>query len=129
MTYKISKTGKIQKEYIGVILRILSIIIAFGMGQLLRNFANEVNTTYNGTNFYITLVVSILIIAILVAINVKKFNIETLRIKIVMALVYVISIVYAGYGYLFNKSMILGIMASAIYLVDLFITNKEKNKI
>lgn len=129
MTYKISKTGKIQKEYIGVILRILSIIIAFGMGQLLRHFANEVNTTYNGTNFYITLVVSILIIAILVAINVKKFNIETLRIKIVMALVYVISIVYAGYGYLFNKSMILGIMASAIYLVDLFITNKEKNKI
>lgn len=129
MTYKISKTGKIQKEYIGVILRILSIIIAFGMGQLLRHFANEVNTTYNGTNFYITLVVSILIIAILVAINVKKFNIETLRIKIVMALVYVIIIVYAGYGYLFNKSMILGIMASAIYLVDLFITNKEKNKI
>ena len=46
-----------------------------------------------------------------------------------MALVYGISIVYAGYGYLFNKSMILGIMASAIYLVDLFITNKEKNKI
>ncbi len=129
MTYKISKTGKIRKEYIGVILRILSIIIALGMGQLLKHLANETNTTYNGINLYITLVVSILIIAILVAINVKKFNIETLWIKIVMALVYGISIVYAGYGYLFNKSMILGIMASAIYLVDLFITNKEKNKI
>ncbi len=129
MTYKISKTGKIRKEYIGVILRILSIIIAFGMGQLLKHLANETNTTYNGINLYITLVVSILIIAILVAINVKKFNIETLWIKIVMALVYGISIVYAGYGYLFNKSMILVIMASAIYLVDLFITNKEKNKI
>ena len=129
MTYKISKTGKIRKEYIGVILRILSIIIAFGMGQLLKHLANETNTTYNGINLYITLVVSILIIAILVAINVKKFNIEALWIKIVMALVYGISIVYAGYGYLFNKSMILGIMASAIYLVDLFITSKEKNKI
>ena len=99
------------------------------MGQLLKHLANETNTTYNGINLYITLVVSILIIAILVAINVKKFNIEALWIKIVMALVYGISIVYAGYGYLFNKSMILGIMASAIYLVDLFITNKEKNKI
>ena len=126
MTYKISKTGKIRKEYIGVILRILSIIIALGMGQLLKHFANQASTTYNGTNFYITLVVSILIIAILVEINVKKFNIEILWIKAAMALVCGISIVYAGYGYFFNKNMIFSIMASAIYVVDVFITNKEK---
>lgn len=119
---------KRNKEYFFIAFRIFVILIAIGVGQVLKGLADVVNTTYDGTNYYVTFIISIIVIAILVVINVKRMNIKTTSIKIIMASICAAGIIYTISEFLYNRNMILGMITSVIFFADVFINEKTRNE-
>lgn len=118
---------KRNREYFYIAFRVLVILIAIGAGQVLKGLADVMNTTYDGTNYYRAFIISIIIISALIVISIKRMNIKKISIRIIGALIFAISIIYTISKFYYNKNMILGIMISVVFLIELLINEKVDN--
>ena len=117
-----------MKEYIKTIIAIISLIIADLTNNVIGKFIKVANSTYNP--FWFSVIGSIVVIAIFIELSVKVNS----KSKIALIVEFIIAVINFGYTvfqYIHHGTMLLGIVATCVIIIDsiycLILNLKKRN--
>ena len=111
-----------MKEYIKTIIAIISLIIADLTNNVIGKFIKVANSTYNIKPFWFSVIGSIVVIAIFIELSVKVNS---------KSKIAVINFGYTVFQYIHHGTMLLGIVATCVIIIDsiycLILNLKKRN--